>query len=164
MLYVLLLLCAISAISNPITKNEAFDAVFGTSKPAELKSMMRDPQQWWEKRKKKLFAAGRLKSHSDFMTLFTQQTKRRCQKLIKKFGPRKAWFCDLNIFEKHLTDFIKGDRVHLTAKYYAELCNHLLFLVTQGAEGEEYTYLLTQASCEKRLKQNWGTTHPAEPS
>ena len=140
MLYALFLLfCAVYATSGPLTKNQALEAVFGTSDPKELQSMTNHPQQWWDKRKAQLFAKGRLQSHTEFMNLFTRQTKQRCQDLIKQLGPCQKWFCNLEAFEEHLAKSSSDDPIFLTASYYATLCDHLLHLTSDGTKGEKHS-------------------------
>ena len=54
-------------------------------------------------------------------------------RLIEKCESPKEWFCDLAVFEKHLTD-AKGnsaDPLLFAAFYYASLCDKLLYLTTK---------------------------------
>ena len=151
-----LLFFAISAISSPVTKNQALNAVLGTSDPEELKRMADNPQQWWTERESHLFERGRLKRYPESIDLFIKQTKQRCKDLMTDFGLTNEWFCDLEAFEKYITNAPKTSTAYLQENFafsYANLCDHILSETTNGAKGNHYLFLESPAAFEEYLSK-----------
>ena len=154
MLHIIILYACYALVASP-TKNQALEAVFGTSDPEELQHMADNPKKWLEEREKQLFTPGRLMTNPEFIARFTQETKQRCSDLIKDLGLSKEWFSDSNAIEECVQNSSRENKHMETAEYYAKLCDHLLFLSTEGARGAAQTYFESrkhfQKECQKSL-------------
>ena len=157
MLKVVFLFCSAFVCAGPLIKSQAFDAVLGTSDPAELQRMAENPQKHWEERKAALFAKGQIINAPEFLDIFTRQTKSRCEELLKKFGSGGGWFEDLGRFEGLITSvFPKEDAWHKTIKatHYAHLCDFLLFHTTNAQKGEDISFLNSKTLFLRQLNKN----------
>ena len=129
-LFALLIICFFPSpfFAHPLTSEQALQAVLGTSDPDELKRIARNPSAYWEERKAHLLKEGTLKPHRSFMEDFIQETKQRCQDLLKQ-TKESLWFRDFTLVDEVLDDLLSAnDPMYLLgkARAYTMLCDNLL--------------------------------------
>ena len=115
-------------LAHPLTSEQALQAVLGTSDPDELKRIARNPSDYWEERKKHLLKEGTLKPHRRVLEDFLQETKQRCQDLLKQ-TKEILWYRNLTSVDKILSALLPADdpRSLFTKAYaYSMLCDDLL--------------------------------------
>ena len=136
MFYALLIL-ATSAIASSLSHDEVLDSVLGTSNPTTIARMMQNPQAYWAERKASLFRGAQLKRHPEFLDIFIQQTKARCEELLKS-STQKCLTYTLDQFETCVKEAFADDlqqQKGAMASYYAMLCDHILSIKTNHRRG-----------------------------
>ena len=156
-MYILLLFCTALACATPLPRTQAFEAVFGESEPAKLKLMAENFQEHCKARKTHLFEGDILQRHPEFLDTFTQQTKARCEALIKQQGSGgDDWFEDLDTFESVITSVFPQEHPQhkiTKAKSYAKLCDFILFYATEKKQGAGCVDLNTRQMFLRNLKR-----------